>query len=319
MLVAALALVISNSPAAPVYFGALDIHVGGLERPALDQRRPDGGVLPARRPGDQTRAAGRRAFDLAAPHSAGHRRRRRHGSSRPHLCGVEQRKPGDAAGLGGAGGDRHRLRARRDLAPRLARTSVAEDFSDGAQHPRRSRCGGDHRRVLHERAFLHRARARGADDRSARRAELFRCEAPAAIPRPRRGALGARAEVGSACHPCRRGAGADDPASPVARPAGRSAFAAASAGTCAAALRRLLRRPGLRLRQCGSSVGRGRLIASPQPGDGGDSLGSVLRQAGRNISSRPGGRKTRVGAIARKMLRGCRSTASRSSAGLASP
>ena len=45
----------------------------------LDQRRPDGGVLPARRPGDQARVPRRQPVDLGPAPAAADRRRGRHG------------------------------------------------------------------------------------------------------------------------------------------------------------------------------------------------------------------------------------------------
>ena len=53
------------------------------------------------------------------------------------------------AGLGDPGRDRHRLRARRAGALRLARARVPEGVPDGARDPRRPRRHPDHRGVLH--------------------------------------------------------------------------------------------------------------------------------------------------------------------------
>ena len=88
------------------------------QRPALDQRRADGGVLPAGRPGDQARVAGRPALHLAAPRPARHRRGGRHGGAGADLRGLQLGRPGHAARLGHPDRHRHRLRARRAVAAR---------------------------------------------------------------------------------------------------------------------------------------------------------------------------------------------------------
>ena len=141
MLSACSALAFSNSPLRRVLLRHPAPAHRRPQHPPLDQRRSDGAVLPARRSRDQARAAGRRAFHLVPAHSAGCRRRRRDGRAGADLRGVEQRKPGNASGLGGASSDRHRLRPRRDLAARPARTRFTENLPDRARDPRRSRGG----------------------------------------------------------------------------------------------------------------------------------------------------------------------------------
>ena len=118
---------------------------------ALDQRRADGGLLPARRPGDQTRDARRPAFDLAAARPAGNRRGWRHAGSRP---GVSRPQPrSDRSGLGDTGGHRHRLRARCDRIARQPCSRIAESVPGGIGDPGRPRRGLDHRGVLYGEAI----------------------------------------------------------------------------------------------------------------------------------------------------------------------
>ena len=65
------------------------------------------------------------------------------------LCGDQLRATGRAARLGHSGRDRHRLRSRRSRLSRQPRADLAEDLSDRARHPRRSRRHPDHRALLH--------------------------------------------------------------------------------------------------------------------------------------------------------------------------
>ena len=84
---AVLALVLHNSPLDWLYDGLLETPVvvhGGRARDrqaaaAVDQRRPDGGLLPPGRPGDQARDPRGRTVEPAAGRAAGRRRARRHG------------------------------------------------------------------------------------------------------------------------------------------------------------------------------------------------------------------------------------------------
>ena len=57
MAVASVAILVANSPLAESYVHLLHVYIGPLSLQALGQRRVDGGVFPARRPGDQARNA----------------------------------------------------------------------------------------------------------------------------------------------------------------------------------------------------------------------------------------------------------------------
>jgi NhaA family Na+:H+ antiporter len=98
MAAAALALAVANSPLAPGLLRRAARPPRPAQRVALDQRRADGGVLPARRPGDQARAARRPALHLAPPRAARHRRGRRHGGAGADLRGLQLERPGHLRG-----------------------------------------------------------------------------------------------------------------------------------------------------------------------------------------------------------------------------
>ena len=122
LVVAALvALLASNSPLAWLYDGFLHTPVGvrvGDARArqvaaALDQRRPDGDLLFPGGPGDQARAAARRAVHLRPGGAAGRCSHWRHGGARRHLRRYQHRRSGGSQGLGDSDRHRHRLRRRR--------------------------------------------------------------------------------------------------------------------------------------------------------------------------------------------------------------
>ena len=106
MAAAALALIVANSPArgglsaspAPRDRAGAVAEARADDRPSVDQRRADGGLLPARRAGDQARVRRRAAVDLGAAAAAGDRRRRRDGGAGRDLPRLHRRRrPGSAA------------------------------------------------------------------------------------------------------------------------------------------------------------------------------------------------------------------------------
>ncbi|CAA9285832.1 MAG: Na+/H+ antiporter NhaA type, partial [uncultured Acetobacteraceae bacterium] len=220
------------------------------QRLALDQRRADGGVLPVRRAGDQTRAAGRPALHLAPPRSARHRGSRRHGGAGADLRGVQLERPGHPARLGDPVGHRHRLRARRPVLARAAGAGLAQGVPRRAGHHRRPRRGGDHRRFLRGRPVPPRPRPRRRGAGRAGGAEPVRRRAAGAVPAARRAPLAVRAALGRARHHRGRRARPHRPAPRRAGPAGRrGGLAPAPAGAPPAPLGRVRDRPGVRLRQ----------------------------------------------------------------------
>ena len=91
MAAAALALIVANSGLAASCTAprrtrpGLSPKLRPDDRPSLDQRRADGVLLPARRPGDQARVPRRRARPGRAARVCPSWRRRRHGGAGPHL------------------------------------------------------------------------------------------------------------------------------------------------------------------------------------------------------------------------------------------
>ena len=173
---------------------------------AVDQRRPDGGVLLSGRPRDQARAAAGRAVHLRPGGAAGGGRGRRHGGAGADLRRLQRRRPGRAQGLGDSGRHRHRLRRRRAGAARAARAALAQDVPAGAGHPRRPRRHPHHRAVLHGRPVA------GCRWRWLRpgiavllAAQRARRDAAGALSADRHLHLGVRAEVGRARDAGRRG------------------------------------------------------------------------------------------------------------------
>ncbi len=135
MAVAALAIVVANSPLAPLYFSTLKSYLGplsvlhwindalmaiffllvGLE---IKREMVDG----------QLSSWSRRVLPGFA--AAGGM------ASRAHLCRIQQRRSCCAARLGDSGRHRHRLCARRALAARSARACIAEGVSCGTRDHR---------------------------------------------------------------------------------------------------------------------------------------------------------------------------------------
>ena len=149
MATAAAALAIANSPLAPAYFGVLKTYVGGL---SILHWINDGlmavffllvGLEIKREFLDGQLSTWPRRI-LPGLAAAG-------GMVAPALIYVALNAGDipDAARLGDPDRDRHRLRARRARAARVARAGLAQGVSDRARHHRRSRRGADHRRLLH--------------------------------------------------------------------------------------------------------------------------------------------------------------------------
>ncbi len=160
-----------------------------VEPAPLDQRPPDGRVLPAGRPRDQARVPRRPALHLAAPHPAG--RRRGGGMAVPALFFV-------AFNLATPETMRGWAIRRPPTSPspsacwRCSATGagLAQDLPHRARHHRRSRRGHDHRRLLHGQSLHGLACRRHRRSRHPRGAEPHECALPPALPAARRRPLG---------------------------------------------------------------------------------------------------------------------------------
>ena len=114
----------------------------GAYRLGVDQGRPDGRVLPRRRPGDQIRDPARRTPRSAPPRNADPGRPRRHDRAGAGVSGIVGPDRRAARRLADPAGHRHRLRAR-DLRP--GGTRPAAVAAGVPAHPRHRRRPGRHR------------------------------------------------------------------------------------------------------------------------------------------------------------------------------
>ena len=115
---------------------------------AVDQRRADGGVLPAGLAGDQAGGTQRPALHASAGDAAGDLRLRRRRRPGPDLRRLQSRRRGRDARLGDPDGDRHCVRARRAVAARVPRAAGHEGAAVDDRGGGRPDRDPDHRGVL---------------------------------------------------------------------------------------------------------------------------------------------------------------------------